>query len=88
VTALRERVLRVLRDVAPDIDPAELAPDVDIRRQYDFDSMDTLNFAIGLKRAFGVDIPDADFRELASLDRCLAYLAPRIGASDTRESGA
>jgi hypothetical protein len=35
-----------------------------------------------------VDIPDADFRELASLDRCLAYLAPRIGASDTRESGA
>ena len=75
---LRERVLKVLVDVAPDADPAVLKGDANLRDQIDFDSMDTLNFAVGLKREFGVDVPDADFRELASIDRCVAYLRARI----------
>jgi acyl carrier protein len=76
--SLQERVLAVLTRVAPDIDPATLAPDVDLREQVDFDSMDTLNFALGLKREFGVDVPDADFRELASLARCVRYLQAHL----------
>lgn len=75
---LQERILKVLTQVAPDIDPQQLRPDVNLRDQFDFDSMDTLNFAIGLKRELGVDIPDADFRELASVDRCVKYLQSRM----------
>jgi acyl carrier protein len=40
--------------------------------------MDFLNFAIGLHKAFGVEIPEADYRQLATLDGCVAYLAARI----------
>ena len=79
--SLQERILKVLTGVAPDIDPQQLAVDVNLRDQVDFDSMDTLNFAVGLKREFGIDVPDADFRELASIAGCMKYLQARLPAA-------
>ncbi|MEJ2513674.1 MAG: acyl carrier protein [Gammaproteobacteria bacterium] len=74
---------RVIRDalisVAPDLDVADLEPDEPIRDQADFDSMDTLNFAIALSQALSVDIPEADYAKLASLSECRRYLAERTG---------
>ncbi len=43
--------------------------------------MDTLHFAIALKKELGIDVPDADFRELASVDRCVQYLQRRMGTT-------
>jgi hypothetical protein len=40
--------------------------------------MDTLNFAIALHRDLGVEVPEADYARLASLDKCVAYLADRV----------
>ena len=45
------------------------------RDQLDLDSMDLLNFVIGLHTALGVDIPEADYSKLATLDGCVDYLA-------------
>ena len=67
-------VLKVLKQVAPNVDTATLEPSVSFRDQFDFDSMDTLNLAIGLHRTLGIDIPELDYGQLASLDRAIAYL--------------
>ena len=75
--ALATRVLGLVTEIAPDVDPATVLPGVDFRDQFDFDSMDTLNFAIALHRELGVDVPEADYSQLASLDKCVAYLAAR-----------
>ena len=75
---LAARVLELLTGVAPDVDPATVVPGADFRDQFDFDSMDTLNFAIALNRELGVDIPEAEYSRLASLDKCVAYLAEKI----------
>ena len=75
---LAARVLELLTGIAPDVDPASVIPGVDFRDQFDFDSMDTLNFAIALHREFGVDVPETDYAHLASLDQCVAYLAERL----------
>jgi acyl carrier protein len=80
--SLQERILKVLTEVAPDIDPQRLAPAIDLRAQTDFDSMDTLNFAAGLGREFGIDVPDAEFHELASIQRCMQYLQRRLQAQE------
>jgi acyl carrier protein len=74
---LRAAVLRALGDVAPEADLTSLAPDVPFREQLDLDSMDILNFVVGLHAALGVEIPEADYPKLATLDACLAYLASR-----------
>lgn len=71
---LTHRVLELLTEIAPDVDPASVIPGIDFRDQFDFDSMDMLNFAIALHRELGVDVPEADYARLASLDKCVAYL--------------
>lgn len=75
---LTKRVLELLTEIAPDVDPASVIPGVAFRDQFDFDSMDTLNFAIALNREFAVEVPESDYSQLASLEKCVAYLAPRI----------
>jgi acyl carrier protein len=58
----------------PEADPASIKPDVSFRDQLDIDSMDFLNFAIALHQTLGVDIPEADYGKLDTLDHCVEYL--------------
>jgi acyl carrier protein len=74
---LRATVLRVLGDVAPEADLATLRPDVPFREQLDLDSMDLLNVVVGLHAALGVEIPEADYPRLVTLDGCVEYLDAR-----------
>jgi acyl carrier protein len=74
---LRASVLRVLGDIAPEADLARLRPDLGFRDQLDLDSMDVLNFVVGLHAAVGVEVPEADYPKLATLDACLDYLEAR-----------
>jgi len=71
---LKETVLRILGSIAPDVDLAAVEPDVEFRDQFDFDSMDFLNFAIGLHKELKIDIPEIDYPKLGALNGCLAYL--------------
>jgi acyl carrier protein len=75
---LRSIVLQALSDVAPEFEPESLDPQAELRSQLDLDSMDFLNFVLGLHKALNVDIPEADYRKLATLDACVAYLAASI----------
>ena len=73
-TGIRTGVLAVLTAVAPDVVAAEVEPGVRFRDQFDFDSMDFLNFAIGLHQAFAIEIPEADYTQLQTLDGAVAYV--------------
>jgi len=75
---LAKRILDLLTGIAPDVEASSVIPGIDFRDQFDFDSMDTLNFAIALHKELGVEVPEADYAQLASLEKCLAYLAPRV----------
>ena len=74
---LRTTVLGVLGDIAPEADLAALKPDVPFREQLDLDSMDMLNFVVGLHAALGVEIPEADYPRLTTLDASVEYLVSR-----------
>ena len=65
-------------DIAPEAELDQLDPVMDFREQLDLDSMDVLNFVIGIHEATGVEIPEADYPQMASLVGCIAYLHPRI----------
>ena len=75
---LAKRILDLLTGIAPDVEAASVIPGIDFRDQFDFDSMDTLNFAIALHKELGVEVPETDYSQLASLDKCVAYLAARV----------
>lgn len=75
---LKEVVLRVLSGIAPEVDVGSLDPGKDLRDQIDLDSVDFLNFVIGLHKELGVEIPDADVPKFATLNGCVAYLLKRM----------
>jgi acyl carrier protein len=72
---LRATILRALGEIAPEADLGRITPAVSFRDQLDLDSMDFLNFVIGLHQALGVDIPESDYPKLATLDGCVEHLA-------------
>jgi acyl carrier protein len=76
---IQATVLRVLGKIAPEADLGALPETAALRDELEIDSMDFLNFAIGLHQALGVDIPEADYERLANLRACVDYLATRLG---------
>lgn len=70
----RTAIAEVLGTIAPEIDLASLDPAAPLRAQVDLDSVDFLNFVVGLHERCRVEIPEADYQKLDTLDRITAYL--------------
>ncbi|OBI40284.1 phosphopantetheine-binding protein [Mycobacterium kyorinense] len=81
--SLRAEVLSVLTDIAPEVDPAELDDDLLLRDQVDLDSMDWLNFLVGIHKRLHVDIPEADYASLRTLTDVVRYVEEH-GAPENR----
>jgi acyl carrier protein len=75
---IRATVLRILGEIAPEADLETIKPHISLRDQLDIDSMDLLNFVIAVDAELHVDIPEADYPQLASLDGCVRYLADHL----------
>jgi len=78
---IADLVRGALASVAPEAEGQPLDADTDFRDQMDLDSMDFLNFVIALHEATGIDIPEWDYPQLASLGGCVDYLAARLEKS-------
>ena len=71
----RELAAQVLAGIAPEADLASVGGDEDLREALDLDSMDFMNFVIGLAERTGLNIPEADTPRLRTLDGLVAYFA-------------
>lgn len=78
---IRATVVRLLCEIAPEIDPVEVRQDVDLRDQFDLDSMDLLNFVVAVDEEVGIDIPESDYGRFTTLDEFVDYLAARTAAA-------
>ena len=75
---IRQIIFATLRTIAPEVTPEEIAANEPLRDQVDLDSMDFLNFLIGLHEKLGVDIPEADYAKLVTLDDLVSYLKAKV----------
>jgi acyl carrier protein len=75
---LRAVVIATLKTIAPEVEEGDLRPDRPLRNQVDLDSMDWLNFLIGLHEKLKVDIPEADYARLVTLGDVLDYLQKKL----------
>ena len=73
---IKEAVLNILSDIAPDEDLGELKEDVAFRDQMELDSMDFLDIVMELRKRYRVQIPEEDYLELASMASTVKYLEP------------
>ncbi|MCH6258932.1 phosphopantetheine-binding protein [Puniceicoccaceae bacterium K14] len=76
----KQVVIDIIAEIAPDEDVSDINPDVALREQLDLDSMDFLDIVMELRKKHGIEVPEADYGELASLGSCAAYLTPKFNA--------
>jgi acyl carrier protein len=78
--ACKKLVIDIISDIAPDEDLSNIKPDVRLRDQLQLDSMDFLDIVMELRKRHGIEVPETDYLQLASLDSCADYLTPKFQA--------
>lgn len=76
----KQVVLDIISEIAPDEDLTNVKPDVRLRDQLDLDSMDFLDIVMELRKKYGVNVPEADYMKLSTLDGAAEYLQPKLAA--------
>lgn len=71
---LKNSLIDAILEIAPEADFDMLDADDDLRAQLDLDSMDFLNVMIALHEKLGIDIPEADYPKLFTLNDAIGYL--------------
>ncbi len=78
IDELKKVLLDEIANIAPETEGAPVDPDANLREVFDLDSMDFLNLVTAIHKRLGVDIPEADYAGLSSLNAASAYLAARL----------
>ena len=71
---IKKVALELIGQIAPEADIENLDPADRLRNQFDFDSVDFMNFAVALQTHLKVVIPEEDYPQLATLNGCILYL--------------
>lgn len=72
---LRQVMISALTEVAPEVDPSAIDPDIELAEELDIDSMDFLNVVVAIHEQTGIEIPERDYPKLSTLNAAVAYLA-------------
>ena len=75
---IRDEILDILSEIAPDEDLTEIDDDKSFREQLEMDSMDFLDIVMELRKRHCVQIPDTEFGNLASMSSTVTYLEPKM----------
>lgn len=74
---LRTAILETLKQIAPEVNLSTLDPKKSFRDQMGLDSIDFLNFIVGLEDRLGIRITETDYPQLSCLQGCLSYIESR-----------
>ena len=75
---IRQIVLDILANIAPDEDLSDLQDDVPFREQMELDSMDFLDNVMELRKQHRVQIPEEDYENLTTMASTVNYLTPLL----------
>jgi acyl carrier protein len=81
IDEIKNVILEIIQDIDDEADFTNLNPSGPLRDQLDLDSMDFLDIVMELRKRYQIQIPEADYPELATLDSCVSYLMPRLKAA-------
>ncbi len=73
---IREVVLDILENIAPDEDLSGIVDDVPLREQLELDSMDFLDIVMELRKRYRVQVSEDDYVELVTMQSTVNHLVP------------
>jgi acyl carrier protein len=75
---IRDEILDILSEIAPDEDLSDLEDAKSFREQMELDSMDFLDIVMELRKRHRVQIPEDEYTNLASMASTVSYLEPKM----------
>lgn len=75
---VRQAILDIIEDIAPDEDLENLDDDTPLRDQIELDSMDFLDIVLELRKRHGIEVPESDYPQLETMNSCITYLTPKF----------
>ena len=75
---IRDEILDILDDIAPDEELDQIDDDQPFRDQLELDSMDFLDIVMELRKRHRVQIAEEDYGQLASMGSTVTYLEPKM----------
>jgi acyl carrier protein len=75
---IRDEILDILSEIAPDEDLSDLDDSKSFREQMELDSMDFLDIVMELRKRHRVQIPEDEYGNLASMASTVQYLEPKM----------
>jgi acyl carrier protein len=81
IEEIKNAILEIIQDIDDEADLTNLDSREALRYQLDLDSMYFLDIVMELRKRYQIQIPEADYPELATLDSCVNYLMPRLQAA-------
>lgn len=75
---ITKAIIEIINDILPDGDCSGINPDARLRDQLELDSMDFLDIVMELRKKYGIEVPESDYPQLATLNSCANYLEPKM----------
>ena len=75
---IKDAIIEIINNILPEGDCSKVDPEKKLRDQLELDSMDFLDIVMELRKQHKVQVPEADYPQLATLNSCVNYLEPRM----------
>ncbi len=70
--------LEELSNIAPELEPAAIPTDADLRDEVDLDSLDFLNWITAIHKRLFVDVPEVDYQKLSTIESAVEYVTGKL----------
>lgn len=71
---IKKILFQLLKNIAPDTEPAKLKPTDNIRQTLMIDSFDYLQFIVGMDESLGIQTPEEDYGKIQTLQEMVKYV--------------
>ncbi|MDP1784959.1 MAG: phosphopantetheine-binding protein [Sulfuricurvum sp.] len=75
---IKQAIIGQILEIAPDIDEGEIVSDENLQRSLGIDSFDFLKILTALNEVLYVEVPEADYSKVDTLEHMAEYFAQRI----------
>ena len=76
--SIKNTLIEILKKIAPEADFEQFSPDADMREELDIDSIDYYNFIVQIDEKFDIEIPEADYQKLDTLNNAVEYISKQM----------
>ena len=75
---IKSTIIKNILEIAPDIEEDEIEPNENIQRSLEIDSFDFLKILTAMNEEVGVEVPEADYSKVDTLENMADYFLQRL----------